>query len=141
MDQYLERSLGRQRFSLRILGAFALAGMLLAGSGLYALIAYSTAQRTREIGIRLAIGALPHNVAGLVVQQALRLAAAGVILGSAAAWAATRLMAPLLSDVSPHDLWTSGAAGVATAAIASVAAYVPARRAGRVDPAAALRTE
>ena len=141
MDQYMEKALGRQRFSLRILGAFALAGLLLAGSGLYALIAYSTAQRTREMGIRLALGAGLRNVAGLVVRQALGLAVVGVLLGTVAAWAAARLMAPLLFEVSPHDSWTFSAAGVAMVAIAAAAAYVPARRAGRVDPATALRSE
>jgi predicted permease len=141
MDQYLEKALGRQRFTLRVLGAFALAGMLLAGSGLYALIAYSTRQRTREMGIRLAMGARLRDVTGLVVRQALGLAVAGVILGMAAAWAGARLIAPLLFDVSPHDGWTLGVAGVAMAAVAAVAAYVPARRAGRVDPATALRSE
>ena len=139
MDQYMAKALGRQRFSLRILWAFAVAGMLLAGSGLYALIAYATAQRTREMGIRLAMGARLYDVAGLVVRQALGLAAAGVVVGMMGAWAAARLMSPLLFGVSPHDGWTLSAAGVAMLAIAGVAAYVPARRAGRVDPATALR--
>jgi putative ABC transport system permease protein len=141
MNQYMEKALGRQRFSMRILWAFAVAGMLLAGSGLYALIAYSTAQRTREIGVRLAMGARLRNVEGLVVRQALGLAATGVILGTMVAWAAARLIAPLLFEVSPHDAWTLGAAGIAMVAIAALAAYVPARRAGRVDPATALRSE
>jgi putative ABC transport system permease protein len=141
MDQYLDKALGRQRFSLRILVSFALAGMLLAGSGLYALIAYSTAQRTREMGIRLAMGARLRNVAGLVVRQALVLAVAGVILGMAASWLASRLIAPLLFQVSPHDAWTLSAAAVTMVASALVAAYMPARRAGRIDPASALRSE
>jgi putative ABC transport system permease protein len=141
MDQYMEKASGRQRFSLRILGAFALAGMLLAGSGLYALIAYLTAQRRREMGIRLAMGAHLRNVAGLVVRQALGLAIAGVTLGTVAAWAVARLIAPLLFEVSPHDSSTLTIAGLAMVALAAVAAYVPARRAGRVDVAAILRTE
>jgi putative ABC transport system permease protein len=141
MNQYMDKALGRQRFSLRVLVAFALAGMLLAGSGLYALIAYSTAQRTREMGIRLAMGARLRNVAGLAVRQALGLAVAGVTLGTVAAWAGARLIAPLLFEVGPHDAWTLSAAGVAMVAIALVAAYVPAQRAGRVDPATALRSE
>jgi len=141
MDQYMGKALGRQRFSLRILGAFALTGMLLAGSRLYALIAYSTAQRGREMGIRLAIGAPVRNVAGLVVRQALGLAIVGVTMGTVASWAAARLIAPLLFEVSPHDSWTLSAAGVAMVALAAIAAYVPARRAGRVDVSTALRTE
>jgi predicted permease len=141
MNQYMEKALGRQRFSLRILGAFALAGMLLAGSGLYALIAYSTRHRTREMGIRLAMGAQLLNVAVLVVRQALELAVAGVILGIVGAWAGARLIAPLLFEVSPHDAWTLIAAGVAMVAIAVVAAFVPALRVGRVDLATALRSE
>jgi len=141
MDQYLEKALGRQRFSLRILGAFAVAGMLLAGSGLYALVAYSTKQRTRELGIRVAMGARLRNITGLVVRQALGLAVAGVVLGAAGAWTAGRLIAPLLFEVSAHDGWTLVGAAVAMVAVAGVAAYVPARRAGRVDPAVALRGE
>jgi putative ABC transport system permease protein len=141
MDQYMEKASGRQRFSLRILGAFALAGMLLAGSGLYALIAYSTAQRRREMGIRLAMGAHLRNVAGLVVRQALGLAIAGVTLGTVAGWAVARLIAPLLFEVSPHDSSTLIMAGLAMVALAAVAAYVPARRAGRVDVATILRAE
>jgi putative ABC transport system permease protein len=141
MDEYVQKALGRQRFSLRILAAFALAAMLLAGSGLYALIAYSTAQRTREMGIRLAMGAQLRNVAGLVVRQALGLAMAGVVLGTVAAWAAARLIAPLLFEVSPHDALTLSAAGIAMVAVATVASYVPAGRAGRVDPVMALRSE
>jgi len=141
MDQYMEKALGRQRFSLRILGAFALSGILLAGSGLYALISYSTAQRGREMGIRLAMGAQARSVAGLVVRQALGLAIAGVALGTVAAWVSSRLIAPLLFEVSPHDWWTFSAGGVAIMALAAIAAYVPAQRAGRVDVSAALRTE
>jgi putative ABC transport system permease protein len=141
MDQYMEKALGRQRFSLWILGAFAITGVLLAGSGLYALIAYSTAQRRREMGIRLAMGASLRNVTGLVVRQALGLAVAGAAMGTAAAWAAARLIAPLLFEVSPHDAWTVGAAGVVMVLLAALAAYVPARRAGRVDVASVLRTE
>jgi putative ABC transport system permease protein len=141
MDQYMDKALGRQRFSLRVLVTFALAGMLLAGSGLYALIAYATSQRTREMGIRLAMGARLRNVAGLVVRQALGLAVAGVTLGTVAAWVGARLIAPLLFEVSPHDAWTLVAAGMAMVMIALVAAYVPARRAGRLDPARILRSD
>jgi len=135
MDQYMERALGRQRFSLRMLVAFALAGMLLAGTGLYSLIAYSTRQRTREIGIRIAMGARLYDVTGLVVRQALGLAVAGVMAGILAAWAGRRVIAPLLFEVSANDAWTLSLAGVAILALATVAAYLPARRAGRVDPA------
>jgi putative ABC transport system permease protein len=141
MDQYMQKALGRQRFSLRILGAFAVAALLLAASGLYALVAYSTAQRTREMGIRLAMGAQLRNVVGLVVRQALGLALAGVVLGTAGAWAAARLIAPLLFDVSPHDALTLSGAGVVMVAVAAVASYTPARRASRVDPVTALRSE
>ncbi|HJZ96403.1 MAG TPA: ABC transporter permease [Candidatus Solibacter sp.] len=141
MDAYIEKALARQRFSLRILAAFAIAAMLLAGSGLYALIAYSTAQRTREMGIRLAMGARLTDIAGLVVRQALGLSTAGVILGTAAAWAAARLIAPMLVEVNPHDGVTLVTAGVAMVGLAAAASYLPARRAVRVDPAVALRNE
>ena len=93
------------------------------------------------MGIRLAMGARLHNVAGLVVGQALRLAVAGLALGTVAGCVGTGLIAPLLFEVSPHDMWTFSAAGIAMVAIALVAAYVPARRAGRLDPATVLRSE
>jgi putative ABC transport system permease protein len=141
MDQYRDKAVGRQRFSLRILGAFAVAALLLAASGLYALVAYSTAQRTREMGIRLAMGARLRNVAGLVVRQALGLAICGVAIGTGAACAAAKLIAPLLFEVDPHDTLTLLGAGLALAAAAAAASYVPARRAGRVDPVTALRSE
>jgi putative ABC transport system permease protein len=141
MDEYLQKGLGRHKFSLRMLMVFAIAALLLAGSGLYALIAYSTAQRTREMGIRLAMGARLSNVAGLVVRQALGLAISGVILGTVAAWVAAKLIAPLLFDVSPHDSLTFSLAGIAMVVVAGAASYAPARRAGRVDPMMALRSE
>jgi putative ABC transport system permease protein len=141
MDEYVQKALGRHRFSLRMLTVFALAAMLLAGSGLYALIAYSTAQRAREMGIRLAMGAGLRSVASLVVRQALALAATGVVLGTVTAWAAARLIAPLLFEVSPHDAITMSGAGVMMVVVAAAASFVPARRAARVDPATALRSE
>jgi predicted permease len=139
MDEYLQKGLGRHKFSLRMLMVFAMAALLLAGSGLYALIAYSTAQRTREMGIRLAMGARLSNVAGLVVRQALGLAIAGVVIGTAASWLAAKLIAPLLYDVSPHDALTLSLAPVAMVLVAAAASYAPARRAGRLDPVMALR--
>jgi ABC-type antimicrobial peptide transport system permease subunit len=141
MDQYMDRALGKQRFSLRILLTFAVAALLLAASGLYALVSYATAQRTREMGIRLAMGARLCNVAGLVVRQALGLAVGGVVLGTAGAWAAAKLIAPLLFEVSPHDALTLWVAAVALIVVAAGASYAPARRAGRVDPVIALRRD
>jgi putative ABC transport system permease protein len=87
------------------------------------------------------MGARLRNVAGLVVRQALALAVGGVILGTAGAWAAARLIAPLLYEVSPHDVLTLCGAGVAMVAVAAAASYAPARRASRVDPVTALRSD
>lgn len=141
MDRYMDRALGPQRFSLRILAAFAIAALLLAGSGLYALVGYSTAHRTREIGIRLALGAPRRSVALLVVRQPIGLAMAGVVLGTAAAWASSRYISSLLVEVSPHDTLTLCGAGAFMVALAAVASYIPARRAGKVDPVWSLRSE
>jgi predicted permease len=141
MQDYVDRALGPRRFLLRILAVFAVAALLLAGSGLYALVSYATARRTREMGIRLALGAKLVSVSGLVVRQAVLLAAAGVVLGTAAAWALARYMASVLFEVSAHDAAILCGSGILMMALAAAASWVPARRAGRIDPVEALRSE
>jgi putative ABC transport system permease protein len=129
------------RFYLLLLGGFAALALLLAAVGLFGVLSVSVRQRTREIGIRLALGARAPRVLGLVVRQGMIAAAAGLAAGLALALAATRLMSGLLYQVKPADPATLlGVAGV-TLAVALLASWLPARRAARVSPVEALRSE
>jgi putative ABC transport system permease protein len=141
MEQLLDRSLARRRFSLLLLGIFAATALILTGVGIYGVISYAVAQNTREIGIRMALGAQASDVLKLILGQGLALTVAGVVIGLAGAFGLTRLMASLLYDITPTDLPTF--AGVATllVLVATLACYVPARRAMKVDPMRALRHE
>jgi putative ABC transport system permease protein len=139
MENYLARATAPRRFSLRILLCFAAAALLLAASGLYGLVAFSTAQRTREIGVRMVMGASQSDVAWLVVRETVILSGAGLLLGSAAAWALSGLMSGMLYPISPHDPSTAISVALVLLAAATFASYVPMRRATRVDPMAALR--
>jgi putative ABC transport system permease protein len=130
-----------RRFSMRMLGGFALLALTLAAIGIYGVMAHLVSQRTREIGIRMALGARPAAVVGMVVAQAVRLAGAGVALGLVAAFMVTQLMSGMLFQVSPTDPWTFVAIGALMTITALIAAATPARRAARVDPIVALRTE
>jgi ABC-type antimicrobial peptide transport system permease subunit len=120
---------------------FAVLALVLAVTGLYGLTAYSIAQRTREIGIRMALGARSSQVLRLTLRQGMRLVAAGGAVGVAAALALTRLMRSLLYEVSAVDPLTFIAVTVLLALAALLACYVPARRAARIDPMVALRYE
>ncbi|HUE90105.1 MAG TPA: ABC transporter permease [Vicinamibacterales bacterium] len=141
MEQFAANAVAQPRLYLTLIGIFAAAAMLLAAIGIYGVLAHDVAQRTREIGIRLALGANRREVVGLVVGQAAMLAAGGLMLGLILAFGASRLMRGLLFGVEPGDLTTYvGVAGVLFA-IALLASYLPARRASRVDPITALRYE
>jgi len=124
-----------------LLGAFGAIAALLAGLGLYGVVAQSVGQRTREIGVRMSLGATAGDVRRLVVGQGVRLAGAGVALGLAAALPLTRLFAPQLLGVAPHDPLSYGATALALSGIVALACYLPARRAARLDPVQALRKE
>jgi predicted permease len=141
LDDLVADSAAPRRVALQILGGFALLAVLLAGVGVYGVISFSAAQRTREIGIRIAIGASPASIVGLIVADAGRPAAAGIALGLAGAAAATRLVSPLLFAVSPRDPLTFASVAAALGATALLAALLPARRAARLDPARSLRRE
>jgi putative ABC transport system permease protein len=124
-----------------LVGLFATIAVALAGVGIYGVMAYSVAQRTHEIGIRLALGASASRVVGDVVRRGLRLTLVAVALGSAAAVTIARLATSVLFGVAPHDPATPSAAAALLAAVAMIACYVPARRAARVDPTIALAEE
>jgi putative ABC transport system permease protein len=134
-------SLNTRRFNLILVGIFAVAATLLAVAGIYGVLAYSVARRTREIGVRIALGATAGNVLKLVLRQAMSTALVGVVVGTVFAFALTRLMRALLFEVSATDPLTFAAVGQLLLTVALLAAYLPARRATRVDPLVALRYE
>jgi predicted permease len=141
MDEVMGGSTSRQSFNMLLLSIFGAAALLLAAIGIYGLVAYSVAQRTGEMGIRIALGAGRADLRRMVVWQGAKLAAAGVALGLAAAFALTRLMASLLFGVKPWDPAAFLAAPVILAGVALLAVWLPAMRAANVDPMQALRTE
>jgi putative ABC transport system permease protein len=141
METIVGFSLAPRRASLTLLGAFAGIAMLLAAIGLYGLIAYSVTQRTQEIGVRMALGARARDVLVMVLCQGLSLAAAGVAAGLLAALLLSRLMTGLLYGVGAADPWTFVVVPLVLALVAVLASVLPARRAARVDPMAALRSE
>ncbi len=141
MDSLLATTLAPRRLSLLLLATFAATALLLAGVGIYGVLAYSVTQRTHEIGIRMALGARRADVLVMVLRQGLRLVLAGAALGVAAAFGLTRLMTSLLFGVSPTDPATLGAVCLVLVGVALLACFVPARRASGVDPMIALRCE
>ena len=141
LEQSLADSIAPRRFQLLLLGVFAVAALLLAVIGVHAVMAWSVGRRTREIGVRMALGARRYEIVGLIIAQGMRLAAAGIGAGLLAAWALTRLMASLLYDVKPNDEATFAIIVFGMAATALAACCIPASRAARVDPAATLRGE
>jgi ABC-type antimicrobial peptide transport system permease subunit len=140
-DDYVKDALAPTRFTLALLGAFASVALVLAVVGLYGSIAYSVTQRTREIGIRVALGASSRAVTELVVGDGVRLAAVGLVVGFGTAIVATRALSSLLYAVSPIDPATFVATSIVVAVVALAASFVPARRATRIDPIEALRAE
>jgi putative ABC transport system permease protein len=131
----------RPAFNATLLGIFAAIGLLLAAIGVYGLLAFLVAERTAELGVRMALGGTPRNILPLVLGQGMTLVGAGALAGLFASLAATRLLESLLFEVAATDTATFAAVALALGAAALLAAYVPARRAMRVDPAVALRRE
>jgi len=140
-EEVISDNLSGVQFSARMMIAFGILALLLAGAGIYAVISYSVAQRTHEIGVRMALGARQSDVLKMVMSQGLRLTAIGLGIGLCAALGAARLLAPLLYGIGANDPLTMIAVAVTLAAIALSACYLPARKAMRVDPSVALRYE
>ena len=141
MDQRMYESLARRRFAMLALGLFAVLASLLALVGIYGVMSYSVAQRTSELGIRLALGAQPSDVLRLVLRHGFTLALIGVAVGTIASVAVTRVLATLLFGITATDLLTFVSVSAALIFVALVACLVPARRATKVDPLVALRYE
>jgi putative ABC transport system permease protein len=141
MSERAQRVTARYRYSMVLMLALAGLALLLSAMGTYGVMAYTVAMRTREIGIRMALGAGPRDVLGEILGGGLRLAAVGILAGAGAALLATRLLTALLYGVSPADPATFAAGAVVMVGVAGLASYLPARRAMRVDPVVALRVE
>jgi putative ABC transport system permease protein len=141
MEQRIWNSVSRARFNTLLLVAFAGLAVVLASVGLYGVLAYSVLQRTREIGLRMALGARATDVLQLMVSQGMRLVVVGIVLGLAGSWVLTRLMRNLLYEVQPADPVTFAGVTVLFVCLAFAACYLPARRAAKVDPLVALRQD
>jgi ABC-type antimicrobial peptide transport system permease subunit len=141
MNDVVDDTLVNRRFVMLILGLFAGIALVLAGVGLFGVLSYAVTQRTREIGVRMALGARAADVLGMVVRQGMKLTAIGLGVGVAAALAATRALSGLLFGVGAADPLTYAVLAAALAAVALLACWLPARRAARVDPMVALRSE
>ncbi|HVF23476.1 MAG TPA: ABC transporter permease [Pyrinomonadaceae bacterium] len=141
MDQVFAAAVSRERFQMLLLALFATLALVLACVGLYGVISYAVAQRTREIGVRMALGAQPRDVLRLVIRQGMALTIAGLLIGIGVGLAATRVMSDMLFGVTATDTVTFISAGALLVAVAFLACYVPARRGTKVDPLVALRYE
>jgi ABC-type antimicrobial peptide transport system permease subunit len=137
----VDRAVSPRRFFMLLVAAFASLGLVLAALGIYGVISYSVTQRTREIGVRMALGASAGRVQRDVIFNTLRLAAVGILVGTTVAIASARLIASLLFATSPWDVTTYAGMVLAILAVALVSGYLPARKASRVDPLVALRAQ
>jgi ABC-type antimicrobial peptide transport system permease subunit len=141
MENILSTSVRPQQFVMWMLGGYAALALLLASIGIFGVVSYAVSQRTGEIGVRIALGAMPRHVAGMVLRQGFTMAVAGIVLGCAAAAWLTRYLQSQLFAVSPLDPAVYAIVAVVLASVALAACLIPARRAMRVDPVEALRHE
>jgi putative ABC transport system permease protein len=141
LSDVVDQSTAQERFRTFLLGSFSALALLLAGAGIFGVISCFVSQRTREIGVRMALGAQPRDIVRLVLGQGIRLSLFGLGLGLAGAFLLTRLLAGLLYGVSTRDPLTFAAVAIALLAVAAMASYIPVVRAIRVDPVVALRYE
>jgi putative ABC transport system permease protein len=141
MNDRIRDATSRARFSAILWAVFAGIALVLAAVGIYGVMSYLVTQRTREIGIRIALGAGSANVLALVVRRGAFLALAGIAIGAAGALVSTRVLSTMLYEVKPGDPATYVTIAAVLAAVALVASYIPARRASSVDPSSALRAE
>jgi ABC-type antimicrobial peptide transport system permease subunit len=141
MDDLIAPQLVTPRFDALLLSMFALAAIVLASVGLYGIIASAVTQQTREIGIRMALGATPSGVRNMVLSQAISIAAIGAAVGLIGAIAGSRLLTSLLFDIKPTDPPTLSGVTLLLLVVAAASAYLPARRATAIDPAQTLRSE
>ena len=141
MEEILVDSIARQRFSMLLLAIFASVALVLAAVGIYGVMSYSVAQRTHEIGIRMALGAQTGAVLKLAVSYGMKLVIIGIVIGLIAAFALTRVMSTLLFGVTATDPTTFALISLLLVLVAAIASYIPARRATKVDPMIALRYE
>lgn len=141
MPQHIDDQLGSQTLAARLLWIFAIAAVLIAAAGLYGLLSYSVGQRTREIGVRLALGAQREDILRMILRQASRLLTAGLLIGVLAAYFTTKLVRSFLYGVAQHDMLTIVAVSILLLCVGLVASYLPARRAAKIEPVEALRAE
>jgi ABC-type antimicrobial peptide transport system permease subunit len=141
ITDHLEQAVFAQRIAATLLAIFGALALTLAAVGLYSVMAYAVSQRTHEMGIRLALGASPGELRRMIVGTGMKVAGIGLVLGAAAAAGVSRLLASLLNGVSPTDPLTFAVVLTTLAAVAFLAAFIPARRASSVDPIVALRYE
>ncbi len=141
MRELLNASVAPRRFNMLLIAGFAFSSLILATLGIFSVVAYSVAQRTHEVGIRMALGARTTDVLQLVLGQGARLIAVGIGLGLVAAFGLTRVLKTFLFETTATDPLTYFLISFLLAAVALVACYVPARRAARLDPLVALRSE
>jgi ABC-type antimicrobial peptide transport system permease subunit len=141
LEQLVDRAVSPRRFLLTLLGGFSLLALALACLGIYGVVSYTVSRRVQEMGVRMALGATAGDVRRLVLSGTLKVALAGVALGSIASLGVARLMATFLFGTSPTDPVTFAGTAVVLTIVAMIAGYIPARRASRVEPMAALRAD
>jgi putative ABC transport system permease protein len=139
MDQLVRDSLKARRFNLLLLGALATLALTLASVGIYGVMSFTTSQRTHEIGVRMALGAQTRDIVRLVLGQGMVLTVVGLMIGLLASFGLTRFLSSLLFNISPTDPITFAFISILLGGVALLACYLPARRATRIDPLAALR--